>query len=129
MARTFLVFGAGLAFLSVALGAFAAHALKTRITPYELEVFQTGVHYQGFHALALILVAALWHFRPDMKQLKAACFLFGAGVVIFSGSLYALSLTGVKWLGAITPVGGVCFLAGWAMAILAAASLPANPRP
>lgn len=129
MARGFLVFGTGLAFLSVALGAFAAHALKTRITPYELEVFQTGVYYQGFHALALILVAGLWHFRPEIKRLKAVCFLFSAGVAIFSGSLYALSLTGVRWLGAITPIGGVCFLAGWAMAMWAAASLPANPRP
>lgn len=123
------MFGSVLALLSVALGAFAAHTLKQRITGYELEVFQTGVQYQGYHALALILISGVWYFRPDLKRMKAACVLFAAGIVIFSGSLYALSLTGVKWLGAITPVGGVCFLAGWVMVTVVAASLPASPRP
>ena len=129
MARGFLMCGSILAFLSVALGAFAAHALKSRLTPNALEVFRTAVDYQAYHALALILVAGIWHFRPDLSKLKTACMLFAAGVVVFSGSLYLLALTGVTWLGAITPIGGICFLAAWVMVTWAAASLPVNPRP
>jgi uncharacterized membrane protein YgdD (TMEM256/DUF423 family) len=100
--------GAGLMFLDVALGAFGAHALKNRLTPEMLTVFETGVRYQAYHALALLLLAALR--GPD----KAAwCFV--GGIVLFSGSLYALALTGVRWLGAITPIGGVLFLVGWVL--------------
>lgn len=103
-------------FLGVALGAFGAHALKDRLSPDMLAIYQTGVQYQVIHALALLLVgiglrgrAATWSGR-----------LFVGGIVIFSGSLYALALSGVKVLGAITPLGGVCFLAGWAMVFVAA---------
>lgn len=100
--------GAALMFLDVALGAFGAHALKSRLTPEMLAVFETGVRYQAYHALAILLVAALR--GPDRA---AWCFL--GGVVLFSGSLYALALSGVRWLGAVTPFGGLSFLAGWAL--------------
>jgi uncharacterized membrane protein YgdD (TMEM256/DUF423 family) len=100
--------GAALMFLDVALGAFAAHGLKARLTPEMLTVFETGVRYQAYHALALLLLAALR--GPD----KAGwCFL--AGIILFSGSLYALAASGIRWLGAITPIGGLFFLAGWVM--------------
>ncbi len=103
--------GAVLMFLDVALGAFGAHGLKDRLTPELLAVFETGVRYQAYHALGLLMIAALR--GPD----KAAwCFL--GGIVLFSGSLYALALTGVRWLGAITPVGGLLFLAGWLLLAL-----------
>jgi uncharacterized membrane protein YgdD (TMEM256/DUF423 family) len=126
--RKFLVLGSLLAFLSVALGAFGAHALKTRLEPKDLEIFQTGVHYQGFHALALLLAASLLYFKPELAKLKTVCWFFTVGILIFSGTLYALSMTGVKWLGAITPIGGVCFLSGWLMLTVVAASLPESRR-
>lgn len=100
--------GAALMLLDVALGAFGAHGLKNRLSPEMLAVFETGVRYQAYHALAILLVAALR--GPDRA---AWCFL--GGIVVFSGSLYALALTGVRWLGAVTPVGGLLFLAGWAL--------------
>jgi len=103
------VLGAISAGLSVALGAFGAHALKTRLSPELLGVFETGVRYQMFHALALLVVAALPPGRASI-----AAWLFVAGTILFSGSLYGLSFGGPRWLGAVTPVGGLCFLAGWA---------------
>src|SRR5688572_10910575 len=112
MGRTFMVLGSILAFLSVALGAVGAHMLKIRLEPNDLGIFQTGVQYQGFHALALILTGSLLHFRPELSRLRLAGYLFTTGILVFSGSLYALSTTGVRWLGAITPIGGVCFLSG-----------------
>lgn len=99
-------FGAGFMFLAVGLGAFGAHALKAKLTPDMLAIFETGVRYQVYHALALLLLAAL---RGPSK----AGWCFTAGIVIFSGSLYILALTGVRKWGAVTPVGGVLFLAGW----------------
>ena len=98
--------GAGFMFLAVALGAFAAHALKTRLSPEMLTIWETGVRYHVYHALALLALGASR--GPD----KAGwCFL--AGIVVFSGSLYVLALTGEKRLGMITPIGGLLFLAGW----------------
>ena len=93
-------------FLAVGLGAFGAHALKARLSPEMLAVFETGVKYQVYHALALLLLAAL---RGPSK----AAWCFTAGIVIFSGSLYILALTGEKKWGAVTPVGGLLFLIGW----------------
>ena len=93
-------------FLAVGLGAFGAHALKERLSPEMLTIFETGVRYQVYHALALLLLAAL---RGPGK----AAWCFTAGIVLFSGSLYILALTGVKKWGAVTPIGGVLFLAGW----------------
>lgn len=129
MARVFLILGSIFAFLSVALGAFGAHGLRDRLSPSSLAIYQTGVQYQALHALALLICGALWYARPELTKLKPAGILFTAGIFIFSGSLYGLSISGIRWLGAITPIGGVCFLAGWVVVTIAAVSLPANPRP
>jgi uncharacterized membrane protein YgdD (TMEM256/DUF423 family) len=110
--RVFTLLGAASGFLAVAAGAFGAHALRARIPPDLLAVFETGVRYQMYHALALFAVAWVSSRWPT-PQATWAGWLFVAGTVLFSGSLYVLSLTGVRWLGAITPLGGVAFLAGW----------------
>lgn len=112
MERVFLGTGAILGFLGVALGAFAAHGLKQRLPVEMLIVFETGVRYHMYHALALLAVG-LTVARGPSTALAAAGWLFVAGIAIFSGSLYALAITGVRTLGMITPVGGVAFLAGW----------------
>ena len=110
--RLFALLGALLAFLAVGAGAFGAHALRERLTPDLLEVFETAARYQMYHALALFAVA--WGVdRWPGGVTTAAGWLFVAGIVLFSGSLYLLSLSGVRWLGAITPFGGLAFLAGW----------------
>ena len=113
MDRLFFTIGSLAAFLAVALGAFAAHGLKARLDASMLATFETGVRYHMYHALALLAVgwAAM---RWPGAAVNASGWLFLAGIVLFSGSLYALSLTGVRWLGAITPFGGLAFLAGWA---------------
>ena len=108
-------------FLSVGLGAFAAHGLRARLAPDMLAIFQTGVQYQMYHALAMFGVGLLCMHINDSAMLRASAWAFLAGIVIFSGSLYILSLSGIRWLGAITPIGGVGFLAGWLL--LAAAML------
>ncbi|MBD2857833.1 DUF423 domain-containing protein [Spongiibacter sp. KMU-158] len=100
-------------FLAVALGAFGAHGLKSQLTPAMLEVYQTGVQYHFFHALALLLLGVLLRQGMNHSGLTAAAWLFSIGIVIFSGSLYALAITEIKILGAITPIGGLLFLAGW----------------
>jgi uncharacterized membrane protein YgdD (TMEM256/DUF423 family) len=112
MDRTFFVLGAVLAGVAVAAGAFGAHGLRDRLAPDMLAVFETAARYQMYHALALLAVAwaaARW---PDAGT-GLAGWLFVAGIALFSGSLYVLALSGVRWLGAITPFGGLCFLAGW----------------
>ena len=114
MDRTFLFFGSLLGFLGVAFGAFGAHALKSRLSADMLVVFETGVRYQMYHAFAILIVAAAIGRIGDANLLVLAGWFFVAGVVLFSGSLYALSLSGVGVLGAITPVGGLLFLIGWA---------------
>lgn len=122
MDRTFLLLGALGGFLAVALGAFGAHALRARLSPDMLAVFETGVRYQMYHSLALLLVASMIP-RLGGWLIATAGWLFTAGIVIFSGSLYLLATTGVTILGAITPIGGLAFLAGWACLAIAAASL------
>ena len=112
-ARTALVMGALFAFAAVGLGAFGAHALKARLSADALAIWQTTVLYHGWHALALFGVGAVLLARPDAAPFAWAAWLFAAGIVLFSGSLYALAFTGVKALGAITPVGGLLLLAGW----------------
>ena len=112
MDRTFFGIGACLGFLGVALGAFGAHALKKMVAPEMLVIFETGVRYQLIHALALLATGWACAQWPSQAA-KVAGWLFLAGTVIFSGSLYALALSGIKILGAITPIGGLCFLAGW----------------
>lgn len=111
-ARTTLVVAALLLFAAVALGAFGAHALKARLSPDLQATWQTAVQYHAWHALALLATGTLMLVRPD-AGLAPAAWLFVAGIALFSGSLYALCLTGARALGAITPVGGVAFLAGW----------------
>ena len=113
MERTFLALGSASALISVAAGAFGAHALRARLSPDLLAVFETGARYQMFHALGLLAVAwAATRFPGGL--VAAAGWLLVAGTVLFSGSLYLLALSGTRWLGAVTPVGGVAFLAGWA---------------
>ncbi|HEX9282471.1 MAG TPA: DUF423 domain-containing protein [Gemmatimonadales bacterium] len=112
MDRLFAGLGAASAFLAVAAGAFAAHALRARMTPDLLAVFETAARYQMYHAVALLAVA--WAVtRWPVPAVRAAGWLFVAGTVIFSGSLYLLALTGVRAFGAVTPLGGLAFLAGW----------------
>lgn len=124
MTQIFVSLAAVFGGLSVAAGAFASHALREKISERSLEIFDTGARYQMYHALALLLVALIIS-RLESPQpiLVASGWLFIIGIVIFSGSLYALSLTGVKILGAITPLGGVAFLAGWGALAIAAWSL------
>jgi uncharacterized membrane protein YgdD (TMEM256/DUF423 family) len=110
-----LYIGAALAgFLGVAFGAFGAHALRAKLSPEMLAVFETGVRYQMYHAFAT--VAAAWAFAHWRQRVfRTAGVLFLVGIVVFSGSLYVLALSGERWLGAITPLGGLAFLAGWLM--------------
>ena len=129
MDRTFLLVGALAAFIGVALGAFGAHGLRSRLSADMLAVFETGVRYQMYHALA-ILIVALALARIDGWLIRAAGWLFTGGIVLFSGSLYALALSGITALGAVTPIGGLAFLAGWAclaIAALAFAGIPIRP--
>ena len=112
MDRLFFLIGEVSAFIGVAAGAFGAHGLKDRLSAEMLAVFEVGVRYQMYHALALLAVggiAARWG-----GSAAAAGWLFVAGTVLFSGSLYALAFTGQRWLGAVTPVGGAALLVGWA---------------
>lgn len=112
MDRLFFAAGAISACLAVAAGAFGAHGLKSRLGAEMLSIFETGVRYQMYHAFALIVVA--WALTRWPGHLMATSgWLFIAGTLIFSGSLYLLSLTGWRWLGAITPLGGLAFIAGW----------------
>jgi uncharacterized membrane protein YgdD (TMEM256/DUF423 family) len=111
--RIFFAAGAILALLSVAAGAFAAHGLKSRLSPDMLATFELAARYQMYHALALIACAWAWTRWPGPAVMLAGT-LFCAGIVLFSGSLYLLSLTGVRWLGAVTPLGGTAWLVGWA---------------
>ena len=112
--RTATVLGAVLGFLTVALGAFAAHGLAPRLEPRLLANFRTGVEYQGIHALALLALGALLRAQGASRAGTVATVAFAVGVLVFSGSLYALALSGVRALGAVTPIGGVSFLVGWA---------------
>lgn len=119
MERTFAALGALFAGLAVAAGAFGAHGLKARLAPDLLEVFETAARYQMYHALGLLAVAwaaARW----PQPAVTAAGWCFVAGIVVFCGSLYVLSLTGTRWLGGITPLGGLAFMVGWLALALAA---------
>ncbi len=100
--------------LAVAMGAFGAHALKSRLDAYALGVYETAVHYQFYHSLALLAVGVIALSQPQAALLKTSGWLFILGILVFSGSLYLLSLTGVRWLGAVTPLGGLAFIGGWA---------------
>ena len=119
LTRCCIVAGALLGATAVAGGAFGAHGLRERLTPDLLAVWKTAVEYQFYHALALLLVGLLASQRPSIALTNAGI-CFALGVLIFSGSLYTLALSGQRWLGAITPIGGLLFLAGWALLFWAA---------
>jgi uncharacterized membrane protein YgdD (TMEM256/DUF423 family) len=122
MANTFLLVGSLAGFLGVAAGAFGAHGLRSRLSPDMLAVFETAVRYQMYHVFALLITAVVIGRVGDARLLTIAGWSFITGIVLFSGSLYALALTGISSLGAITPLGGLAFLVGWAcLAIFAAA--------
>jgi uncharacterized membrane protein YgdD (TMEM256/DUF423 family) len=115
MQKTLLIAGALLGGLGVAIGAFGAHALRSILTQSgRIETFETAVKYQFYHALALLLIGMLYAAYPNRSLLNAGYSML-AGVVVFSGSLYILCLTGMRWLGAITPIGGVLLIIGWGL--------------
>lgn len=130
MAKFALMAGAFAGLLAVAFGAFGAHALKNRLDAYAIGIFETAVQYQFYHALALLAVGLLLLQTPgstlgsaqalNPALLKSSAVLFVVGMLIFSGSLYILSLTGLRWLGAVTPLGGLAFIAGWGCLLSAA---------
>ena len=118
--KTFVFLGCLQAFFAIALGAFGAHALRDVLDAKSLAVYQTGVQYHQMHALALILAGVLRERLTEKRLVTAAGWLFVVGVALFSGSLYTLALTNVRAIGAVTPVGGACFLLGWALLAVAA---------
>lgn len=113
MLKTWLVIGALSMALAVGLGAFGAHGLKSRLTPDLLAIWHTGVDYHFYHALGLLMLALTMGFFPDAQGLRLAAGLMLGGMLVFSGSLYVLALTGLRWLGAITPLGGLSLIAAW----------------
>jgi uncharacterized membrane protein YgdD (TMEM256/DUF423 family) len=122
MGNAFLLLGSLAAFIGVAAGAFGAHGLRNRLSPEMLAVFETAARYQMYHALALLVTSAIIGRVGDARLLSIAGWSFVTGIVLFSGSLYALALSGMSALGAVTPLGGVAFLLGWAcLAFFAAA--------
>jgi uncharacterized membrane protein YgdD (TMEM256/DUF423 family) len=123
MHRNFLLIGAIFGFLGVAIGAFGAHGLRNRLAPEMLAVFEIGVRYQMYHVFALLTIAAVIGHAGPARLLTIAGWSFIGGILVFCGSLYALALTGTTIFGAITPIGGLGFLIGWACLALFAASL------
>ena len=123
-AKVFLILGSVNAALVVLLGAFGAHALKARLSAEMLAVYQTGVHYHLFHALGLLAVGLAALQIPDSTYLRWSGWLMLAGIVLFSGSLYLLSVGGLRWLGMITPFGGVAFIVAWMLFAAAIAKSP-----
>jgi uncharacterized membrane protein YgdD (TMEM256/DUF423 family) len=121
----FLPLAALSAFVGVAMGAFGAHGLRSLLSPEMLDVYKTAVNYQMWHALGLAIVALAQRQAPPSKMLDWAGFLMFAGIVLFSGSLYALAVFGIKWLGMITPFGGIAFLLAWSLlGVFAVKTLP-----
>ena len=118
--KLFLILGSLNAFIGVALGAFGAHGLKSRVAPEMLHVWQTGVQYHLIHALALLLIGILCQLMPDVPLIRSAGWSIQFGILLFSGSLYVMVLSDVRSLGMITPLGGIAFLVGWLLLALAA---------
>lgn len=118
--RLWIFLGAVNGFLAVAAGAFGAHALKARLSVDLQAIFETGARYHMYHALALLAVGVLTHLKPTSGAASAAGWAFQVGILLFSGSLYVLALTGIRGLGAVTPLGGVAFLVGWVLVAVAA---------
>lgn len=117
LAKPYLVIGAALAGLAVVLGAFGAHGLKSVLSTQQLKTFEIGVRYQMYHSLALLLLPALSAYVSS-KWVNRAAFSFVTGTVLFSGSLYALAISGIEWFGPVTPLGGLFFIAGWTLLII-----------
>jgi uncharacterized membrane protein YgdD (TMEM256/DUF423 family) len=124
VARWFIILAAFSGMLAVGIGAFGAHALKSHLDEYALSIYQTAVQYQFYHSLALLGVGLLCLWYPQSRLLLASGIAFFAGILVFSGSLYLLSFTGIRWLGAITPIGGLAFIAGWVLLLVTAWGLP-----
>lgn len=120
-AKLFLILGGINAALVVMLGAFGAHGLKAKLTAEMLAVYQTGVHYHLFHALGLLAVGLVASQIADSVWLKWSGWLMLAGIILFSGSLYVLSVSGMRWLGMVTPFGGAAFIAAWIVFVIAVA--------
>jgi uncharacterized membrane protein YgdD (TMEM256/DUF423 family) len=118
--KIFIILGAINAFLAVALGAFGAHGLEGKLEPKYLETWKTGVTYQMFHATGLLIIAVLLGKLPANSLLSWSGWLMFIGIILFSGSLYVLSVTKISLLGAVTPLGGLAFLAAWILLIIAA---------
>ena len=113
---TWIIIGSVMAALAVSIGAFGAHGLKSKVSSEDLVIFETGVRYQMYHSLGLILIGILgFHFPSNIIQLPAALFIIG--IIIFSGTLYLIPLTGLRWFGAITPIGGTALIAGWVVLV------------
>jgi uncharacterized membrane protein YgdD (TMEM256/DUF423 family) len=128
--RCVLIAGAALALVAVLAGAFAAHGLKTTIDARQLALFETAARYQMYHAFALLIVGGLSVLSQFSRRLLGfAAFAFTLGILLFSGSLYLLALSGIGWLGAITPLGGSAFIIGWLLLIIATAKTTADTRP
>lgn len=118
MKNLFFAFGSAFSLLSVLFGAFGAHTLEKKLSPEMLNVFEVGVRYQMYHGIGLIVVAwALSQWQNSLTTAAGWCFI--AGILIFSGTLYTLSLTGIKWFGMVTPIGGLAFIAGWGCLVIA----------
>jgi uncharacterized membrane protein YgdD (TMEM256/DUF423 family) len=124
MRALLLLLGALSAFIGVGMGAFGAHALKGILSPEMLDVYKTGVNYQMWHALGLIGIALIHRQAPESTLLHWAGGLMFAGIILFSGSLYLLTILSLKWLGMITPIGGVAFLSAWLLIVLYAVKNP-----
>jgi uncharacterized membrane protein YgdD (TMEM256/DUF423 family) len=120
VARLFILIAAISGLIAVVLGAFAAHGLKQILAPATLQAFQTGVQYQMYHALALMAVGVLMQIKPSLPGLKASGLAYILGTLLFSGSLYALALGAPRWVGPITPLGGLSFMLGWLLLAMAA---------
>jgi uncharacterized membrane protein YgdD (TMEM256/DUF423 family) len=118
MSKMILLTAAVLLAVAVAVGAFGAHALKAKISPDLIQVYKTGVEYHFYHALGLLLVGVLAVYHPSSLLNWSALFLV-IGIILFSGSLYTMAVTGTRWLGAVTPVGGLSFITGWILLFMA----------
>jgi uncharacterized membrane protein YgdD (TMEM256/DUF423 family) len=110
--KSFIILGSVLTGIAIIIGAFGSHAIKTKVLPEDLAIFETGIKYHFYHSLGLIIIGILgFHYPHEVVQSSGKLFILG--ILIFSGSLYLLVLTNLRWLGAITPIGGFCFIMGW----------------
>lgn len=119
MQKLFLIIGSIAMALAVGLGAFGAHGLKEMLSDEMLDIFETGVKYHFYHAIGLLVIGLVAQLMPSSSLLQWSGWLMLAGIIIFSGSLYILSISGIRWMGAITPIGGLCFIVAWILLALA----------